>query len=94
MKAAAHDALTMIIEGPGPDPSTELIFTLDEKDRNATFGQARGRGKPGDAAADHDDPRRALLGDHPDRAEMSSVPHGAAIPARHPACPPVDQDPT
>ncbi len=94
MKAAAHGALTMIIEWPRPDPTAELIFTLEENHRDATFGQARRRGKPGDAAADHHDPGRALLGGHPDRAGMSRVAHGTAISARHPSCPPVDQDPT
>ena len=76
----------------GPVP--ELIFALEENDRDAAFGQARRRGEPGDAAADHHDPRRALPGSHPDCPGMCSVAHGAAISARHPACPPVDQDPT
>ena len=94
MEAAAHGALTSTIEWPRPDPSPELIFALDENDGDAAFGQARGRGEAGDAAADHHDPRRALPGSHPDRTGRRRVAHGAAISARHPACRPVDQDPT
>ena len=91
VEATAHGALTMIIERPGSDPSSELIFALNEDNRNAAFGQSSGGGESGDATADHDHTRWHLLGGGTQRTLMGRVAHGAAISARHPACSPVDQ---
>ena len=94
VEAAAHGALTMIIERPGSDPSSELIFPLNEDNRDAALGQTSGGGKSGDTTADHDHTRWHLLGGWTHRTLVGRVAYGPAVYARHPACLTVDQEAT
>jgi hypothetical protein len=61
VKASAHrDVISSMGNRPRTDSTAELIMRLDQDHRYATFGQSDRSRDPGNAAARHDDLRRAI----------------------------------
>src|SRR5829696_4584697 len=92
VKAPTHRPF-MIIQRPRSHPAAQLILALDEGDSYSTLGQPGGRCQPGDAATDHHNSGLPLVPRSPKSSGSSRVPNGPAIATRHPAIPPVDQEP-